>query len=294
VSANKRFKIGKLTRFVLVASEADRLAAFYERALGFRRLTSKRLSGVDFEGLTGVGGGATSITLGLGREIVELVQFDCPGQPYPEHASSSDLIFQHFAIVVADIDAACRRLSPIEGWRPISIGGPQRLPETSGGVTAFKFRDPAGHPLELLAFPPNKTPPRWRLGKTDALCLGIDHSAIGVADDAISIAFYERLGLSLSARSLNWGPEQERLDGTRELPVQVTALAPAHDTPHIELLRYGAGARVRPAHLQSNDIAATCLVLETSTRSSAEPDSAIAHCLIDPDGHRLQIVSPPA
>ncbi len=40
--------------------------------------------------------------------------------------------------------------------------GPERLPARSGGVSAFKFRDPDGHPLELLAFPPEAVPPIWR------------------------------------------------------------------------------------------------------------------------------------
>ncbi|WP_158812758.1 VOC family protein [Methylocapsa sp. S129] len=293
MSARDRIEIGRLARFVLVAAKADHLAAFYERALGFRRRAANRLSGRSFESLMGVTGGATSVTLGLGRETVELLQFDRPGRSYPEKASSSDLIFQHFAIIVADMGAAFRKLSTVAGWTAISSGGPQRLPETSGGVTAFKFRDPEGHPLELLSFPVGKAPPRWRADVAGEPCLGIDHSAISVADSARSIAFYEGLGLSVSARSLNRGPEQERLDGAREPPVDVIALAPAQDTPHIELLRYRADARDHGAVAQSNDIAATRLVLETRA-PSADAGGIAPHSLIDPDGHRLLIVPPSA
>ena len=48
------------------------------------------------------------------------------------------------------------------GWTPISTSGPQLLPAASGGVSAFKFRDPEGHPLELIAFPPGAVPPQWQ------------------------------------------------------------------------------------------------------------------------------------
>jgi hypothetical protein len=120
---------------------------------GCRRIATDRLGGPEFERLMGAIGGADRITLNLGREIIELVQFDLPGEPYPHASSSSDLVFQHFAIVVADMMRAVQRLSTIAGWTPISTGDPQHLPASSGGLIAFKFRDPEGHPLELLAFP---------------------------------------------------------------------------------------------------------------------------------------------
>ncbi|MGB8684208.1 MAG: hypothetical protein WCD12_15080, partial [Candidatus Binatus sp.] len=60
-------------------------------------------------------------------------------------------------------------------------------------VTALKFRDPEGHPLELIAFPPDDTPAKWQRSST-AECLGIDHSAISVAVTERSVKFYERLG----------------------------------------------------------------------------------------------------
>ena len=106
-------------------------------------------------------------------------------------ASASDLCFQHFAIVVADMALAYRRLCSVSGWTAISIDGPQRLPPSSGGVSAFKFRDPDGHPLELLAFPDGRWPAQWRARSNGDLALGIDHSAISVSDSARSIAFYQ-------------------------------------------------------------------------------------------------------
>jgi catechol 2,3-dioxygenase-like lactoylglutathione lyase family enzyme len=284
-------EIRRLVRFGLTTHNAIGLAAFYENAFGFRQLKSARLGGADFERLMDVQGGALSVTLGLGEDVVDLVQFDQPGRPYPTGSSSSDLIFQHFAIVVADMDRAYRRLSSVVGWSAISSPDPQRLPETSGGVTAFKFRDSEGHPLELLAFPTTNTPPHWRNGPSGNLCLGIDHSAISVADTSRSIAFYLALGLQVSARSLNRGPEQARLDGLRSPRVEVTALSTSRATPHVELLCYGSGTVDRGAVLRGNDVAATRLTFEMSARSRIEAERVVSRSLIDPDGHRLTIVS---
>ncbi len=292
MSVVERAKIRGLARFGLTTANAGRLAAFYESAFGCRRLATERLSGTNFERLMDVEGGARSITLCLGREIIELLQFDRPGRPYPDSSSSSDLVFQHFAIVVTNIGQGYQRLSEVEGWSAISSGGPQRLPDTSGGVTAFKFRDPDGHPLELLGFPDGKATQHWQAGHGGDPCLGIDHSAISVSDSTRSIAFYEGLGLRVSARSLNRGLEQGRLDGLREPRVEVTALAPCQATPHIELLCYRSVAPNLGIVLRNNDIAATHLVLETCALPRTGTGSMVRRSLLDPDGHNLLIVPP--
>jgi catechol 2,3-dioxygenase-like lactoylglutathione lyase family enzyme len=283
-------KVQRVVRFSLTARDAGGLAVFYERALGFHRLTSERLLGPDFESLMDVDGGAESITLCLGREIIELLQFDRPGQAYPQGASSSDLVFQHFAIVVADIHEAYRRLLAAEGWSAISTSGPQRLPERSGGVTAFKFRDPEGHPLELLAFAPSKTPPCWQIPCAADPCLGIDHSAISVFDSGRSVAFYEALGFQIAATSSNDGPAQARLDALREPLVEVTALAPSNAPPHIELLCYQPTPHEVGLSLQTNDVAATRVVLAARGLGGAASAAVAQVHLLDPDGHHLLIV----
>ena len=284
-------KIRRLTRFSLTTANARELAAFYERAFGCRQIAKERHVGTGFENLLGVEGGAESITLGLGDEIIEILEFDRPGRSYPSGTLSSDLIFQHFAIVVTNIDQACQRLSAVAGWTAISTAGPQRLPDRSGGVTAFKFRDPDGHPLELLAFPPGKGPAHWQAKRGRALCLGIDHSAISISDSNRSITFYEKIGFEVDARSHNHGPEQERLDGVLHPQVDVTALAVRQQTPHVELLCYGAAAHDDRILLRNNDIAATRLVFEAS--DSIEMDSnQFGQQMEDPDGHHFLILPP--
>ena len=222
--------------------------------------------------------------------ISSSLQFDQPGRPYPDDVSASDLCFQHFAIVVTDMKRAYEQLRSTDGWSPISTNGPQQLPQSSGGVTAFKFRDPDGHPLEFLAFPQGKLPPHWQARSCGDLFLGIDHSAISVSDTERSEAFYKALGLRVAARSLNDGIEQEQLDGVSRPEVEVTALEAEEPTPHLELLCYRSVSHRPAIVLRGNDVAATRLVFERGLLSSAGSNRREA--LIDPDGHHLMIVSP--
>ncbi len=254
-------KVAALARISLNSADAEALAAFYVDGLGFT-LTDRARNGA-----------ALVLTLSLGAQQIELVQFDQPGAPYPQPASSHDPWFQHFAIVVGDVDAAARRLH--ERARPvaISLAGPVTLPPSSGGVRAVKLRDPELHPFELLQFPPG-----------GAGAIGIDHSAIVVADTARSVAFYEGLGLAVSARSLNQGAEQEALDAAAGVRVAVTGLSPKQATPHVELLCYHAPASPPPRPIAATDIAATRLVLRRE-------DDGEPVMLLDPDGHRLVLIA---
>ena len=140
---------------------------------------------------------------------------------------------------------------------------------------AWKFRDPDGHPLELLQFPPDAIPPAWRGA---GLHLGIDHTAISVADFDASIAYYrDRFGFTLSSRQFNWGVEQSLLDGLADARVEVAALHPPGDaTPHLELLGYQPPGR--PSAGVPGDVATTRIVLQmdAATPAGTAPD---------PDGH---------
>ena len=134
---------------------------------------------------------AQSCVMALGDQAVELVEHHPHGAPYPPGSTACDLWFQHFAIVTADMPATYARLQKA-GATPISNGGPQMLPPEAGNVIAYKFRDPDGHPLELLQFPSNNT-------------VRIDHSAISVSDAERSIAFYR-----LARPPTNRAPDQHR------------------------------------------------------------------------------------
>ena len=147
--------------------------------------------------------------LRLGRERVELLEFmDSAGRPYPPGSTSTDLWFQHMAIVVNDMRHAYQLVMANRRFRPISRNGPVRLPDSSGGVTAFKFRDHDGHPLELLAFPEGCVPGEWRAVNGTGPFLGVDHTAIAVSDSAGSAGFFGSVfGFSAGTRTENRGPE---------------------------------------------------------------------------------------
>ena len=181
--------------------------------------------------------------LRLGRERIELLEFtDLAGRPYPADSTSTDLWFQHMAIVVNDMTDAHQRVMANRRFRPISRNGPVRLPDSSGGVTAFKFRDHDGHPLELLAFPEGRVPGEWRNANGPGSFLGVDHTAIAVSDSASSAEFFGSVfGFSVGTRTENCGPEQAALDDVDEVHVSVTRLARDLPAPRMELLHYHAG-----------------------------------------------------
>jgi catechol 2,3-dioxygenase-like lactoylglutathione lyase family enzyme len=207
--------------------------------------------------------------------------------------------FQHFALVAADMHRAVLGLEGIKGWRPISASGPQRLPAASGGVTAYKLRDPDGHPLEILEFPAAHTPARWRARPQAQGILGIDHSAISIADTAVSVAFYRALGLTPTLHTLNQGPEQAALDDIAEPLVEVTALRSPVPDPHLELLCYRSDAPRGAGATAANDVAATRITVAVDPAGSADDPSALVggstpQVLVrDPDGHRLHLIPAP-
>ena len=239
-----------LIRVALVAHDPDALARFFQAALGFSIVQQRP--------------GTKSLFLRYGASTLELMAFTPPGRAFPPGQTANSLSFQHFAIVTPDIAAAYETLSAVPGWLPISTSGPVHLPASSGGAIAFKFRDPEGHPLELLQLPEGSTP-------------RLDHSAIVVRDTAASLAFYAGFGLVREGGSHNQGGAQSALDGLEGADVQVTRLGDAAGKLHLELLCYAAAA---PApDMAPNDIIATRLVFDTGTPGLSR----------DPDGHFLLI-----
>ncbi len=178
-----------------------------------------------------------TVTVRLGRESLTLVESRPPGRPAPLDSHSNDLWFQHVALVVSDMDAACGRLRAA-GVEAIS-SAPQRLPDwnpAAGGIQAFYFLGPDRHPLELISFPPGKGDARWQ--STEAVVLGIDHTAIAVSSTVASLRFYrDELGLSVAGESENWGTEQESLSGVEGARVRITGLRGSAG-PGVEFLEY--------------------------------------------------------
>ena len=260
--------VRRLRRISRSVSDLDRAVAFHRDALDFRVVDEAARDTAAWAELMGVTGAhARTATLRLGAQELELVAFTPAGRPYPAISDAADLCFQHIAIVVSDMDTAYERLCRY-AFTPISEAGPQPLPPRSGSVTAYKFRDPEGHPLELVQFPVGSGDPAWQ--QTNRVFLGIDHSAIDVADIETSVDFYTRvLGFAVASRTLNSGPAQQRLDRLDGDLVDVVALRPASaGPPHVELLGYRQ-PRGRPSSsdTRSNDVVADRLVLQVDDLS---------------------------
>jgi catechol 2,3-dioxygenase-like lactoylglutathione lyase family enzyme len=251
--------------FRLVTRDPQRLLAFYT-GLGFAAGDAQPVPAAEMA-LLGLQGGGSRRRLRLGDQRIELDQFDQPGRPYPPDVTGADHRFQHLALVTDDAAAAWSRASAL-GATAISVAGPVTLPASSGGVTAIKFRDPEGHPLELL-----QMPGQLRTGASGLL--GIDHSAISVSDVEVSRGFYEALGLSPGRQTFNHGASQAALDGLAGAQVDVVPLMPASKTPHLELLGYRTPRPRRAGRLAPNDVAATRVVWV------ADRDTLLR----DPDGH---------
>jgi catechol 2,3-dioxygenase-like lactoylglutathione lyase family enzyme len=281
----RRFKAERIVRISRMVSDLDRAEAFYRDALGFRAVGRGRVDATTLAVLGGGGAGAEEVVMRLGAQDIGLVRLTGPCRRYPPDSRSNDLWFQHLAIVVTDMDAAYAQLSLHSGWRPISEGGPQLLPPSNGALRAFKFRDPDGHPLELLWFPSGQGRAVWHAGETSAPFLGIDHSALAVASTPRSLRFYRALGFRVSDRSFNRGPAQARLDGLAGARVRVTGLRPASTAgPGLELLGYHPPGRSAPMSCPS-DMRTDWVTLTVSSMPGASP-----RAVRDPDGHRLVLV----
>lgn len=270
-------QVSAIDAFRLTTANIGRLAHFFSE-LGFA-VGRREAIGDDEIDLLGLQCGGSRLPLRLGGRRVDLDCFDDAGRPYPPGATASDLCFQHLAIVTDDAEIAWNRVKAL-GATPISSSGPVLLPPATGVAAAVKFRDPDGHPLELLQVAA-ASGRSW----TGARLLGIDHSAISVSDANASRRFYEAWGLSVHGPTLNQGSTQIVLDGLPEVEVDVVPMLPQRDTPHLELLGYRRPTGRAAGRLEANDVAATRIVW------AADRDELIR----DPDGHLhlLRRESPP-
>ncbi|MGH9649388.1 MAG: VOC family protein, partial [Terriglobales bacterium] len=199
----------------MTVSEMDRAVAFYSGVLTFEKVSDVEVAGDAYEHLQGVFGLRIRVVrMRLGGEFIELAEYLAPqSRPIPVTSRSNDRWFQHVAIIVSNMDRAYRILR--EHKVEHASSGPQRLPDwnpNAGGIWAFYFKDPDGHPLEILQFPTGKGDAKWHK-PTDKLFLGIDHTAIVVGDTEASVKFYrDLLGFRVAGESENYGTEQEHLN----------------------------------------------------------------------------------
>lgn len=300
----------------LTVSDLDRSVAFYTEVLSFEKVSEFEADGGAYEKLHGVFGVHTrTARLRLGNEFIELTEFLTPkGRPAPVDGRSNDGWFQHIAIITGDMGRAYAHLrrQRVEHASP----RPQRLPDwnrNAGGIEAFYFKDPDGHPLEVLQFPAGKGDSKWH-SRSWKLFLGIDHTAIAIRDTDSSLRFYrDTLGLRVVGESDNYGMEQERLNNVFGAHLRITALR-AGSGPGVEFLEYltPRDGRPYPADERPNDLvhwqtrfrgadaesmgkslsAARAPAVSAGVVEVPESTTGFRRALTvrDPDGHAVQIV----
>jgi catechol 2,3-dioxygenase-like lactoylglutathione lyase family enzyme len=242
----------------ITVKEMDRSVKFYTEVLGFKKVSDTELAGPEYEQLQGVFGLRMRVVrLQLGEEFIELTDYlTSGGRSIPEDAKSNDLIFQHIAIVVSDMEQAYKRL---RSYNVMHVStSPQTIPASNiaaAGVKAFYFRDPDMHNLELIYFPAGKGLAKWQQ-PNGKIFLGIDHTAIGISNTDSSLAFYDDLlGIERKGESWNQGMEQAHLNFVENASLHITGLR-ASQGPGIEFLQYlfpGPGKSF-PADSKTDDI----------------------------------------
>jgi len=307
--------INGVEAIAMTVSDMDRAVNFYSQVLTFQKVSDIEVSGEEYEHIEGVFGARIRVVrMKLGDESIELDEYITPkGRPIPIDSRSNDRWFQHIAIIVSDMDKAYAwlRQNKVEYASP----GPQTLPawnKNAGGISAFYFKDPDGHPVEILHFPPDKGAEKWHR-PSNKLFLGIDHTAIVVSDTDVSLRFYrDLLGMHIAGESENYGTEQEHLNNVFGAHLRITALRAA-EGPGIELLEYltPRDGRPFPSDERANDVVHRQTVLETRNAGEAarELSSAkvnfvssglivnqngqvgfgSAFIVRDPDGHAVEI-----
>ena len=301
----------------LTVGDMARAVDFYSKVLFFEKVSDVEVAGEAFERLQGIfGARARIVTLRLGNERLELTEYLAPrGRPAPADARSNDRWFQHVAIIVNDMEQAYLWLRR-QGVRHVSPS-PQELPDwnpNAAGIRAFYFRDPDGHALEILQFPPDKGDQRWHR-PSDRVFLGIDHTAVVVDDTEASLRFYrDVLGMRVVGGSENHGPEQERLNNVVGARLRITTLR-ATAGPAVELLEYltPRDGRPYPGDARANDLIHWHTVVATPSPETLYrallagrhalispgvvpvPDARLgyreAFLARDPDGHAIQFRS---
>jgi catechol 2,3-dioxygenase-like lactoylglutathione lyase family enzyme len=300
----------------ITVSDVDRSVKFFSKVLSFEKTSDVEVAGAEYEQLVGIFGVRMRVVrMRLGDESIALTEYLAPrGRAIPLDSRSNDQWFQHIAIVVSDMDKAYQQLRLHKVQH--ASAGPQRIPDwnqAAAGIRAFYFRDPDGHNLEIIYFPPGKGDPKWQK-KNDRLFLGIDHTAIVVSDTERSLKFYrDVLGMRLAGESENYGTEQEHLNNVFGARLRISGLR-ASAGPGVEFLDYltPRDGRPAPADSKANDlwhwqtklttdaadaafrklIASRARLISSESVGLPSPSFGYSKALLarDPDGHAVEFI----
>jgi catechol 2,3-dioxygenase-like lactoylglutathione lyase family enzyme len=112
--ADARAEVLALRRIGVTVADLDRTERFYRDALDFQTISRSAGAETDVARLLARPGEHVEVLrMRLGAEEVEFLRFDRPGRHYPTDTQGPDRWFQHFAVVVSDMDAAYARLQEV-------------------------------------------------------------------------------------------------------------------------------------------------------------------------------------
>lgn len=139
----------------VVVRDMEKMIAFYCEVFGFRLILDTMVGGKETDNIVDFAVERERIVvLQLGETQIELLEYRPSGRDYPEDYRSNDLFGVHLAFLTDDMERDYALLKA-KGMKIISRG-PQRIPDEHplfAGTKVLYFRDPEGHPLELLQMP---------------------------------------------------------------------------------------------------------------------------------------------
>ncbi len=254
LSISVNAQIQSVEKVTITVSDVDKVKAFYIDAFSAKEIKSSIFTKNELGALYNIYDASTevkTVLLQIGNEFVELQSFkgkNIPSAPIPEDSKSNDLWFQHIAIVVPNMQKAyeviAKKMAVYVSTAPQTL--PAYLP-AAAGISAFYFRDPDGHNLEIIHFPMGKGNPKWQADTTVTFA-GIDHTAIAVSNTDTQYKFYKDiLGMNIGGHSENYGTEQEHLNQVFGARLWITGMQ-APKGFGIEFLQYLAppGGRKYP------------------------------------------------
>ena len=251
-------EVNAVEKICITVKDLNTAVKFYTKVLPFTVTGYDDAYGDNYEKLMGKFGiHYKTAHLQLGNEKIDLIDYlTSGGRSISETQQSNDLIFQHIAIVVSNMDKAVEQL--IKNDVEFVSTNPQTIPASNAaaaGIRAFYFHDMDNHSLELIYFPKGKGNPVWQQISKN-IFLGIDHSAIGISNTENSLLFWQNiLKLEVKGVSHNVGTEQAHLNNVQNAEVHITGLRAAKG-PGVEFLEYiqpGKG-KIYPADTQCDDL----------------------------------------
>ena len=148
--------ITSLSHTGIVVRNMEKMIAFYRDTFGFQIALDTQVSGKETDNIVNFALERERIVLmNLGEMQIELLEYRPAGRGYPVDYKSNDLFGVHLAFKTDDMERDYAMLKA-NGMEIISKGGFQTIPPEHpifAGTKVLYFRDPEGHPLELIQMP---------------------------------------------------------------------------------------------------------------------------------------------